>query len=211
MCPLEDDNKPDSWEDYVQGMSIDDKMKMWSAKAEEDHPIAKHEELFKGVKDDEEENIQSIDLFMYQQIVLNGPAYNTFLLSVTRELCLHTNQPPTMDRNISKTILDKLPTGTLSKRRAPSACEVQFDLHLRDEEEGDFFYDLCTKIMKMGNELVLTGSSETAQLLTIREYVSQTWLANGLVLFDVILNAVYAADRTYSRKFLAVPFRNHQY
>jgi len=199
VCPPEEDDKPDSWQDGFKGMSVADKMKMWSSKAKENHPVAERDDLFKGVKD-EDENILGIDLAVYQQAILNSPAYEWFLSSVRKELSLQwsTNQPPVMIENIRKKILEKLPTGILSKRRALGACEVQFDLQWEDEKEGDLSHELYIQLTKAENSLVLTGSPKVAQELTIREYLSQTWFTNGSRLLDVILEAVHDSDYTYS-------------
>jgi hypothetical protein len=199
VCHPEGDDKPDSWQDGSKGMSIADKMEMWSSKAKEDHPVAERDEFFKGVKD-EDENIQGIDLAVYQQAILNSPAYEWFLSSVRKELSLQwsTNQPPVMIENIRSKILEKLPTGILSKRRALGACEVQFDLRWEDEKEGELPNELYTQLRKVENSLVLTGSPKVAQELTVREYLSQTWLANGSRLLDVILEAVHDTDYKYS-------------
>ncbi|KUJ16939.1 uncharacterized protein LY89DRAFT_733938 [Mollisia scopiformis] len=199
VCHPEEDDEPDSWQDGSKGMSIADKMKMWSSKAEEDHPLSERDEFFKGVKD-EDEIIPEIDLAVYQQVILNSPAYEWFISSVRKELSIQcsTNQPPVMIENIRRKILEKLPTGVLSKRRALGACEVQFELRWENEKEGELPNELYTQLTQVENSLVLTGSPKVAQGLTVREYLSQTWLANGSRLLDVILEAVHDTEDTHS-------------
>jgi hypothetical protein len=182
-------------------MSLLDKMRMWNSKAGEDHSFILNEDLFEEVQDDEENSIAPSDLTAYHKIVLESTAYKLFLLSLKSEssLQLETSEP-----RIRQRILDRLPTGLTSKRRAPSVHEVTFGLpwgHKMEERLRKELLVLSEKLKgpdQSFNQLIITtGSLREAQGLTIKQYLAQTWPTNGLQILHTLQMAITKLEKNF--------------
>jgi hypothetical protein len=138
MFQREDDVIPDSPRAERKGMSLNDKMSMWDSKAGEDRSVIETDDLYQGVKDDEDEITDRVDLPVYHKIILDSAAYEWFLASLRKEITLQwsATQPRVMVESIRQRILDQLPTGMISKRRALGGHEVKFDLQWGDTFKG---------------------------------------------------------------------------
>jgi len=202
----QDDDEHDSCRDGPEGMSLCDKMSMWENKAVEDDLVVESGDLYQGVKDDEDEIIDGVDLPSYRKTILNSAAYEWLLASLRKESFLQwsATQPRVMIESIRLRILDKLPTGTISKQRALNVYEVKFDLQWGAGIEGQLEDQLLDRLEIPGRsftELVtVTGSPEKAQALTIKEYLSQTWPGSGLRLLDVLQKTINHYGHQYSGK-----------
>jgi hypothetical protein len=206
MFQREDDVITNSSRAENDGMSLHDKMSMWNSKAGEDRLVIETDDLYQGVKDDEDEITDRVGLPEYHKIILNSAAYEWFLASLKKEITLQwsVTQPRVMVESIRQRILDQLPTGTISKRKALGGHEVQFDLQC-----GDTFkrwlkhenFDQLIRPDQLFTELItVTGSADEAQALTIKQYLSQTWPTSGLRLLDVLENTINSRYHHYSGK-----------
>jgi hypothetical protein len=113
MFNLNNKDKLDRDRGHLKNMSVLNKINMWSSKAEQDHSVLPNTELFEGVQDDNKDPINQSKLSAYHKIILDSTAYEWFLQSVATEAIieLETSQP-----RIRQYILNKLSTGTVSKR-----------------------------------------------------------------------------------------------
>jgi hypothetical protein len=206
MFQREDDVIPDSPRAERKGMSLNDKMSMWDSKAGEDRSVIETDDLYQGVKDDEDEITDRVDLPVYHKTILDSAAYEWFLASLRKEITLQwsATQPRVMVESIRQRILDQLPTGTISKRRALGGHEVKFDLQWGDTFKGwlehENFDQLIGSDQSFAELITVTGSAEEAQALTIKQYLSQTWPASGQRLLDVLQNTINSRYHHYSGK-----------
>ena len=128
-----DDDAPwDARKADPYGMSLLDKMNMWEKNAGVDKPENDQGELFDGVGDAEEELIPPVEIPRYNKIILESSAYNWFITNLRKEYSLQrgaTELRLAID-NIRQTILDKLPSGKVSKQRIPPRHRCTFRLLL---------------------------------------------------------------------------------
>jgi len=206
MSCQQDDDESSNSRDGHDGMSLRDKMNMWENKAVEDDVVIESGDLYQGVKDDEDEIIDGVDLLSYRNTILNSAAYKRLLASMRKEFSLQwsATYPRVMIESIRQRILDKLPTGTISKRRALNVYEVKFDLQWGISTEGRLEDELLDRLEIPGRSfaefVTVTGSPEEAQALTIKEYLSQTWPGSGLRLLDILQKTIDHCGRQYSGK-----------
>lgn len=209
MFCRDDDEQPTSPRDSPQGMSLLDKMSMWDSKSGENDTVTENDEFFKGVRDDDDEII-NIDLSMYHGIILNSPSYEWLLSSLRKEFFLQwgSRQPRIMVENIRQKILDKLPTGTISKRHPLSACEVTFNLQwgYATEKLNGLFARLITSEILLSELVTITGCQEESQALTVGQYLHQTWPAYGRQLLNVLQKAISHHDHHCFGKSLSYIF-----
>ncbi|GJN75979.1 hypothetical protein PLICBS_010090 [Purpureocillium lilacinum] len=107
----DDDAPGDARKADPNGMSLLDKMNMWSKNVGLDKPQDDQGELFGGVEDQEEEIIPQVEAPRYNKIILDSSAYNWFITNLRKEYSLQRGPSElrlTID-NIRQTILDKLP------------------------------------------------------------------------------------------------------
>lgn len=206
MFCREDDEQPNSRQSGPKDMSLLDKMSMWNNKSSEIDTVAEDDELFEGVRDDDDEITNDVGLSTYHGIILKSPSYEWLLSSLRKECSLQwgLRQPRIMVENIRQTILDKLPTGTISKRRPLSACEITFALQWDDtmDRGNELFWKPITSEIKLSELITVTGCQEESQALTIEQYLSQAWPTYGLQLLDVLQKAIACHDHQYSGKIL---------
>ncbi|KAH7370148.1 hypothetical protein BKA65DRAFT_12028 [Rhexocercosporidium sp. MPI-PUGE-AT-0058] len=195
MFKLEDEDEPDRDRGHLEDMSFLDKMEMWSSKAEQDHPGLPNTELFEGVQDDDDDPIDQSELSTYHKTILDSTAYEWFLWNVASEamIRLETSQP-----RIRQHILDKLPTGTISKRQTPKVYEVIFDLEWHHAKEERLQYELSEEFNHpLRPSIIITGSPRQAQGLSIKQYLAQTWPMIGLHLLEALNKATMNTSKHY--------------
>jgi hypothetical protein len=203
----EDDVDSKSGRKITDMMSLSDKMSMWESKAGADQlDPGKNDDLFTGVEDTQDEYPELADLPLYNRIILASAAYKWFVANLQKELVLQWSetQPYTMIEDIRRKILDELPTGRISKRRAPCAYKVKFDVEWLNETEQTFLRKISEQSIESKEScadlFTTTGGVEEAQALTIEKYLDQTWPVRGLQLLEVIQEAVISHDRCCSGK-----------
>lgn len=190
MFNLDQEDEPDHELNHLEDMAILDKMAMWSSKVTQEYPVIPSDDLFEGVKDDEEDTIDQSELSGYHKIILSSPAYEWFLTSVAKEsiLKLETAQP-----RIRRYILDKLPTGTISKRQTLDIHQVTIDLEWHHSMEERLRYELAEEptapIQPYQKSIIMTGSPREAQGLTIKQYLAQTWPITGVQMLNILKTA----------------------
>jgi hypothetical protein len=207
MFCSEDDDQPNGRQDGPKGMSLDDKMTMWD-KSSKIGTVTRNDESFVGVGDDDDEITNGVDISVYHAIVLKSPSYEWLLSSLKKERSLQwdSRQPRMMVENIRQKILDKLPTGTISKRRHLAACEVTFYLKWGDateDRENGLIIRLLTSEISLSKLITVTGCQEESQALTVEQYLRQTWPAYGLQLLDVLQRAITHCGHLCSGKLLS--------
>jgi hypothetical protein len=111
MFHHDEEDEPDRSQEHLGDMSLLDKMSMWNSKDGQDHTAHQNEDLFEGVKDDEEESIDQSELSAYHNIIVDSSAYKWFLANLVKESILKLG---TLQPRIRQRILDELPTGKLA-------------------------------------------------------------------------------------------------
>jgi len=191
-------------------MSLDEKMDMWESKADSKEPIVGADKPFEGVRGsadiddcpddndfDANQITTTVSLSAYNQVIQNSAAFHR-LISRLRSVAQNSTEQGTLMRHIRQSILEGLPTGTISKRRQPTDHSVtfQFPLGMRDslvQTHNDDF-DLRMGAFRLGwflsDYIVFTGSSTRAQATTIAEYSNQTWPVAGMTILEIMQRAI---------------------
>lgn len=200
MFRRDEEDRPNSCRAGPEGMSLFDKMSMWDSKAGEDLFSTEKEDLYQGVKDIDDE---IIDGSAYHSAIINSAAYEWFLKNLKKECSLQWS--PTQSRvmidSIREIILAKLPTKTISKRRTLPGYEIEFSLEWNSEmagELGDGLLGFWRPGVPLSELITVTGSAEDAQVLTIKDYLTQTWPLSGPRLLEVLQNTIAHPYRHYS-------------
>lgn len=177
-----------------EGLSLLDKMALWQSKEDEDPTHATTgEDCFEGVGDDEDDSVEEIQLPVYRKVLSESQAYQWFLSALRNEALLQRegSRPHMMTESVCRRLLEKLPTGTISKRHSPSSHEVTFVLDW--DESMKLREDLplsAWPAQSFASFVVLTGSPMKAQALTTSQYMRQTWPTTGVHMFDLVRNAI---------------------
>jgi hypothetical protein len=188
---------PDQGRGHCEDMAVLDKMKMWNSKArQESAPLPT--ELFEGVKDEEEDPIDDSELTRYYTIILQSPAYEWFINALAKESSLQFDTP---QPRIRQRILDKLPTGKISKRSTPDIHQVTIDLEWRHSMEEmlrlEVLEELNSSIQSYSSPIIITGSQQAAQGLSIKQYLAQTWPITGLQLLYTLTTGIDIAPQSH--------------
>ncbi|KAF7540099.1 hypothetical protein G7Z17_g12282 [Cylindrodendrum hubeiense] len=201
MLSSDINEQPEDCRDGLDGMDLLDKMAMWQSKYDEDdiHP-GEAEYFFNDAKYDDDDNddneTEEINLSAYQSVIFDSQAYKWLLANLKKEAVLQWKEshPCILIENIRLTLIEKLPTGTISKRHAPLSHEMTFvlnwqeDIKLRLDRESE--EPVAWPARELSSFVVLTGSHDDAQALTMKQYMSQTWPANGLEMCNVLQAAI---------------------
>jgi len=86
----------------------------------------------------------------------------------------------------TETVLDKLPAGTISKRRSSNLHEVTFHLEWGSHMEAMLSEELSDPDRLYHGSTIVTGTAFETQGLTIKQYLRQTWPTIGLQLLEVL-------------------------
>lgn len=184
-------------------MSLLDKMSMWDNKASEIDTVTENDEFFEGVGNDDDEITNEVGLSKYHGVILTSSSYEWLLSSLKKEFSLQwdSRHRRIMVENIRQKILDRLPTGTISKHHPLNAYEVVFDLELYDGDSGSgLFPKLSTSEILLSELIAVTGCREESQALPIEQYLRQTWPAYGLQLLSVLQRVITNYDQHCSGK-----------
>ncbi|KFY28123.1 hypothetical protein V491_00626 [Pseudogymnoascus sp. VKM F-3775] len=197
----EDDGQPNSPRHGPKGMSLGDKMSMWDSKSGENDTVTESDELFKGVRDEDDEITNEVDLSIYHGIILKSPSYEWLLSSLKKECFLQwgLRQPRIMVDNIRQNVLDKLPTRTISKRRPNRGCGVKFIIQQNDDTEGGnrLLWKSISETL-LSELITVTGCQEESQALTVKQYLHQTWPTCGLQLLSALQKAITYSNHDYT-------------
>ena len=187
-------------------MSTLEKISLWESKTEMNDPEVEKDDLFEGVGDDDEENMTNEDqLHLYDKVLLSSAAYDWFIAALRRECSLHwcPQQPRIMIEGIRQKILQKLPSGKISKRRLPPEHHVTFQLWWRPlavgiRREQRRHQPTPQTTFSISEIVTATGSASEAQVATIEEYFNQTWPSKGMGLLRV-LDGLVDAKSSYGK------------
>jgi hypothetical protein len=187
-------------------MSIHEKIQLWGAVSPQESPEnlkvnASSPESFNdteanGDVDDETEDqedpekdneARNLVQNAYRKAILDSKAYQWLLSSLIKQSSLHWggSQPYVIADGIRKKVLQKLSTGTISRKQPPRSFKVVFKL---------LWEPIQTRITRerarrstnpaafvLADLTALTCTSETeAQVTTVREYFKRTWPDGGL-------------------------------
>jgi hypothetical protein len=186
MFSYEEVDEPDCTQKHVEDMPLPDKILMWIRNAGQDYPMQLNDDLFEGVKD-EDDSIDQNETSGYYNIIVNSPAYKWFLTSLEKESTLQLETP---HPRIRQQILDKLPNRNISKKRNPDIYEVIFDLQwdylMTEKLQYVLSEDTRSLTQSYRPPIVITGSPREAQVLTIQQYLAQTWPLTGLQFLNAL-------------------------
>ena len=175
------------------GMSVAEKMLLWSSKPEEGDRPTTPDDAFQGVED-LDDGAGHHEVSAYGRAILESKEYGWLIQRLVRESSFHWGPGPRiMVDNLRHTIMAGLPT-RISRKRDPCVHRVEFrfawpQLRRRLLREG----------VRMGGRwmlpsvaatLVLVGTSDDSILVTsVGEYIDRTWGDNGglLAMLDTML------------------------
>jgi hypothetical protein len=211
MFNYEEGDEPDHTREHPENMPLLDKMVMWIRNSGQDYPIRPNDDLFEGVKDDEDSTHEN-EISAYHNIIINSPAYKWFLTNLEKESTLQLETP---HPRIRQQILDKLPTRTISKRQNPEIYKINF-YHKWDYEMVDKLQHVLSEesgylIQPYRPRIVMTGYSQEAQGLTIQQYLAQTWPSTGLHLLNALGKGINSLELSYSMPETPHGFTYHAY
>lgn len=181
-------------------MSLEDKMSLWGKLSDETPRITNEDELFQGIEEveeeegeDEEESTANPIMLQWSQTILSSQAYDWLIASLLKQSSYQwdTSYPQTMLDHIQKPVLQRLPKGTISRKKSPDEHRVAFwlpwhPIQLRVEEEAT-----KQKFSAISNFVALIGSSvDQIQAITIKRYLEQTWVSGGVEILDAIQQVV---------------------
>lgn len=177
-------------------MTVLDRMALWTLKENEDSVReSKKACLFEGLRDMEEEEItRNAKMSTYRDFVLSSSAYQWFIESLRKHLSLDWDSGDLSQamscRLIHQSIMSKIPSDIISRRRAPETQQARFRIKLHP----DVFH--CLERVPIANLITLTSSApKIVQVSTVQGYLDQTWSSGGLKLAEVIQKACCNARR----------------
>lgn len=192
----EDDAESGDRGPHPSDMSLEEKLGLWARKADdvalEPEPvleISPDEEAFEADSADE---IDLNNLYRYQSLIVESPAFEWLLGSLQRELRLDDFAVDAMT-DIRERILCGLPPAReISRKQAVPTVQVIFRVRwdpVSFFQEQGYGPDLQGVL---GQVITLTGSSTDVQAATSEEYLCQTWPTTGKhmlrILDDTIAN-----------------------
>lgn len=169
------------------GMSLAEKMRLWSSKPDDDDdPPPIPEDAFQGVEDlDMEMNdtTSPLEVSAYSRAILESEEYKWLIQYLLKESSFHWGPGPrVMVDEIRHSIASGLPGGRISKRLAPPAYRVEFRISwpllrrriLRERSKRRI--GLSGDWDAISSTVVVVGSSDGSALVTtVREYMDRTW------------------------------------
>lgn len=186
-------------------MSLSDKISLWDRKAVEDCLVHSSTEVFEGVPDDEA-ILEDVDIRGYQTLIYSSIAYDWLLSRLKLDLYFGDPGQDSMTK-IRACILAKLPTGRISRTRAPQDHQVTFELSMRPvglmEDKGGS-NDQAELINP--DAIVLTGFPNYMQATSVSQYISQTWPSGEgslLSMFQRLATTRFADDFSGSYSFFS--------
>ncbi|RMZ81238.1 hypothetical protein DV736_g6655, partial [Chaetothyriales sp. CBS 134916] len=189
-----EENESETCQDDTECMALEEKMLMWREKLADD-PVVFSDTRFEGVEGEADYLPELTTFPVYNKIIIKSEAYKWFITSLKKEFTLQwtATRPRVMIEDIRRKILNQLLTGKISKRRAPDAHTVTFDLdwrvQMRKRLQGKFQGPTGSG-QSLVEFITVTGSPEEAQVLTIEQYLTQTWPMNGQELLNVLQETI---------------------
>lgn len=140
-------------------------------------------------EDTENEDARTIpslsDIQAYIDLIQSDLAYSKLLSDVHREYMVVSTFPNILE-DVSNSIYRMLPVSTqISRRRPPERFIMTFKVDWDPLEFLKQEYSEPSQT-KIGNIIVLTGSTDMAQALTCSEYLRQTWPCSGRKIMNLI-------------------------
>jgi hypothetical protein len=137
---------------------------------------------------------------LYRDLILQSPEYGWLVASLQRELTLTRAQPDVME-DIARKILSCLPSSHKVSRKTPSneyraTFELDWDPLSFVKEQR--YAETVEEVLERA--ITLTGTSNDAQALSTREYLSQTWPATGKYVMGLVTEVVCTTGRLVSCK-----------
>jgi len=141
-----------------------------------------NDEVEQAPESPETEDLHLSQLSNYEQFVCRSDAYRWLLSKICQHGRLSFGSPNVMS-DIGTRILNQLqvqkPLRTMSRHKPLSLANMTFHLewNLKAHASGLEFYSSSSNILD--NILCLTGTCYEAQILTVSEYIYQTWPVTG--------------------------------
>jgi hypothetical protein len=136
----------------------------------------------------------------YRDLILQSPEYSWLVANLQRELALTRAETDVME-DIKKNILSALPSSHKVSRKSPSTeyratFELDWDPLSFVKEQG--YVERGEDALERA--ITLTGTSNNAQALSSREYLSQTWPTTGKYVMGLVSQLVRTTGRQVSSK-----------
>ncbi len=185
------------------GMSLVEKIRLWSSKPDRDEdPLRIPEDAFQGVEDldmnmDTDGTTGPPEVPAYTRAILESEEYQWLIQHLLKESSFHWGPGPRiMVDEIRHSITNGLPSGRISKKLDPSVHRVEFRISwpplrrriLRERSKrrlgssGDWD--------TISSTVVIVGSSDGSALVTtVREYMDRTWGSHAELL-DKFIGAI---------------------
>lgn len=174
---------------HDEGMTVLDRIALWSRKENEDPaPEPQNECLFEGVRDIEEEDIaENAKMTTYRDFVLSSAGYQWFIERLRKQFSLDwgSDDPTAASscRLIHQSIMSRIPQGIISRHKPPEIHCAMFRIPMRPGT-------CCLEKENFANVMTLTTSApNVVQALPVQDYLDQTWSSEGLKLAEVIQKA----------------------
>jgi hypothetical protein len=187
---------------HADSMSILDKMSIWESKASDECLQPDTLDCFEGV--DDLEDVEQTDFSVQSKAIVGTMAYEWLISSLLKASNFHwaESQPGIVVDAIRKNVLEKLPTGRISKSRNPRTYQVAFQLPWLSLESRLKVEGTTQSILgkpAIADLLVLTCSStDQVQATTVRQYLEQTWPSGGTALLSILQSSI---DGTWGNIF----------
>ena len=138
--------------------------------------------------DDDDDGVDlDSDFYHYKDLVSCNPSFDWLLGALRSEAILQSTHTKVKDE-LRAVIMTKLRAPRhVSRRAATPAYHATFDLDwdplafVREQE----YAEPATVVLKRA--IVLNGSTDDAQALTVTDYLTQTWPAHGALVAELIL------------------------
>ncbi|CAG9982282.1 unnamed protein product [Clonostachys byssicola] len=193
--------------DSSDAMDLEDRMRLWHEKTNEDQTPLENEmgdlnfdemtEDYAFDEMDEEEEGPFEWVVAYQALLSDSEAYKWLLNRLLGEFRLVQTEPNSI-QTIRAEIAKLLPrTQRVSRKETPKSSTVVFDL---DWDIHAFFEDQAYRNKPeeaLETVITLTGSFLDAQAATCAQYIQQTWPSTGQTITELIKGVLASEDGSY--------------
>jgi hypothetical protein len=165
-------------------MSLLDKMALWAVKEnlDTDHgDYRSSEELFEGVPEGEEEDPGLLDIYNYKTLITNSPPYQWLISALRHEMLLVALHGPDNKReSLKEKILDKLPSGLLSRRTTPTLYHTTFEVPWNPSQTP------CRAWLGDSSCTIFSGDLQSCVAESASNFVQRQWPLSKGRLFPMI-------------------------
>ncbi len=186
----DESSETEAWRDSSQDMTMLEKMNLWDRMLGVNISAPGEGEKFAGISGDEGSNgeVPLEELDAYLRTIRGSTAYEWLLANFQMEARLwHRSDSLELNKTsqwskadeIRQTILRQLPTGRISKQRAPRVYFVTFEV-------AGWLPRIGRIVNPTTDGVVITTSRGHAQISTANDYVGKMWPAGGFEVLSVL-------------------------